>query len=64
MNESNANASPTRDPDLLKVGDALRRSARKAQEIALQTGTPCWVREDGRLVNIGAPLPEAPPKAD
>ena len=31
----------TRDPDLLKVGDALRRAATNAQELARRTGTPC-----------------------
>lgn len=46
----------TRDPDLLKVGDALQRSARSALEIALQTSTPCYIWQDGRIVNIGAPV--------
>lgn len=42
------------DPDLLKVGDALQRSARKALELARQTGTPCYVWLNGEIVNIGA----------
>ena len=47
---------PTRDVDLLNAAEALRRAARKAQELAQQTGTPCYVWLDGRVVNIGAPV--------
>lgn len=43
-----------RDSDLLNVGAALRRSAADALRIARQTGTPCYVWEDGRIVDIGA----------
>ena len=49
----------TRDPDLLKVGDALRRAGLKARTLALQTGTPCYVWREGRVVNIGTPVPAA-----
>ncbi len=48
-------APATRDPDLLKVGDALQRSARKALDLARQTGTPCYVWQDGKIVHIAAP---------
>jgi hypothetical protein len=53
---------PLTDPDLLNAGDALQRSARKALELARQTGTPCYVWLDGKIVNIGAPvdLPSSP----
>jgi hypothetical protein len=51
MNHSNSNL---RDPDLLKVGAALLRAALKARELALQTSTPCYVWQDGKIVNIGA----------
>ena len=44
-----------RDPDLQKVLPALRRAAQNARELALRTGTPCYVWRDGRMVNIGAP---------
>lgn len=43
-----------RDPDLLKAGAALQRAARKAQELALRTATPCYVWQNGKIVNIGA----------
>ena len=52
----NGSSSRLRDADLLKVGDALRRAATKAQELARQTGTPCFVWQNGRIVNIGSPL--------
>ena len=59
----NAPASKLRDPDLLKVGDALRRAARKAREIAQHTATPCYIWQDGRIVNIGAEVRPVPPAA-
>jgi hypothetical protein len=50
------NPAPTlRDPDMLMVGVALERAALQAQRFALQTGTPCYVWKDGKIVNIGAP---------
>ena len=52
-------SNQTRDPDLLKVGAALQRSARRALEIALQTSTPCYIWQDGRIVNIGTPADSA-----
>uniref|UniRef100_E6PU50 Uncharacterized protein n=1 Tax=mine drainage metagenome TaxID=410659 RepID=E6PU50_9ZZZZ len=36
---------------------ALREAAAQALDLARETGTPCWVRRDGKMVNIGAPLP-------
>ena len=58
MNPSNP--SPllplTRDTDLLNAAEALRRAALKAQELARQTGTPCYIWRDGHVVNIGAPV--------
>ena len=49
-----------RDPDLLQAGAALLRSARAALELAHKTGTPCYVWQDGKIVNIGAPAPVVP----
>lgn len=51
--------SPTRDPDLLNAEAALIRAAANARALALATGTPCYVWKDGRIVNIGAPAPDA-----
>ena len=55
-----ARPRPLTDPDLLKAGDALQRSARKALELARQTGTPCYVWQNGNIVNIGAAAAVAP----
>ena len=38
------------DPDLAKVGTALRRAAARAKKIAEETHTPLVVYEDGRVV--------------
>lgn len=61
MSSSAPEPGSTRDPDLLNAIHALRRSARKALEIAIQTGTPCYIWQDGHIVNIGAPERVEPP---
>jgi DNA-directed RNA polymerase subunit K/omega len=38
------------DKDMARVGIALRRAAKRAREIALQTNTPLVVWENGRVV--------------
>ena len=38
------------DEDLAKAGVALRRAAREARKIAIQTNTPLVVWENGRVV--------------
>ena len=43
-----------RHPDLIGADAALERAARRALELALQTGTPCWVLRDGKMVDIAA----------
>ncbi len=50
-----------RDPDLLKVGAALQRAALKARELALRNGTPCYIWQNGKIVNIGAPVAPSTP---
>jgi hypothetical protein len=42
-------SSNRKEPPALK---ALRRAAKKALELARQTGTPCHVLENGRIVDI------------
>jgi hypothetical protein len=54
--------TPSVDPDLQKVEPALRRAAQGARELALRTGTPCYVWRDGKLINIGSP--QKNPSAD
>ena len=43
------------DADLAKAGVALRRAAIKARQLAEQTGTPLYVLQGGRVVNLNAP---------
>jgi len=38
------------DEDLAKVGTALRRAAKQARKIALQTNTPLVIYENGRVI--------------
>jgi hypothetical protein len=38
------------DEDMAKVGSALRRAAKQARKIALQTNTPLVVYEGGRVI--------------
>jgi hypothetical protein len=38
------------DEDLAKVGVALRRAAKQARKIALQTNTPLVIWETGRVI--------------
>jgi len=38
-------------PDLIGAEQALKRAAQRAREIAIQTDTPCIVRQDGKLVD-------------
>ncbi len=41
-----------KDSDLLGVDKALKRAARKARELAVKTGTPLYVFEGGKVVDI------------
>lgn len=45
------NKRPT-SPDLLGSEKAIKRAAQRAREIAIQTNTPCIVRQDGKLVDV------------
>ena len=42
------------DPDLAKVGVALRRAAAKARQLGFDTNTPVYVFRDGKIVDIVA----------
>ncbi len=43
-----------RDPDLAKVGTALKRSALRARKLGLATNTPVYVFREGKIVDIVA----------
>ena len=40
------------DPDIRGSWPALRRAARKARQLALETGTPLYVLQKGKVVNL------------
>lgn len=42
----------SKDPDILASEKALRRAARRALEIGLQTGTAVFVLKDGKIVDL------------
>ena len=43
-----------KDPDLAKVGIALKRAALKARKIGFATNTPVYVYRDGKIIDIVA----------
>lgn len=46
-----SNSQP-KDADLRGTLPGLKRAARRALELARQTGTPRWVLRNGRMVDI------------
>ncbi|MCX7016562.1 MAG: hypothetical protein NTW86_29060 [Candidatus Sumerlaeota bacterium] len=48
----NKQTQGSKDPDILAVGRALRRAARRALELGRQTGTPVYVIKNGRIVDL------------
>lgn len=45
-------AENARDPAVKGEIAALRRAAKKALQIGLETGTPVWVMKNGRMVDL------------
>jgi hypothetical protein len=41
-----------KDPDIVGSEPALRRAARRALQIGLETGTPVYVIKKGRIVDL------------
>jgi len=44
--------SPSRSPLIIASAKALKRAAKRALELGIQTGTPVYVMEKGRIVDI------------
>ena len=44
--------NPSNDPDILASAKALRRAAKRALDLGLQTGTPVYVMKRGKIVDI------------
>ncbi len=42
----------SKDPDIVASEAALRRAAKRALQIGLETGTPVYVLEDGKIVDL------------
>ena len=42
----------SKDPDIISSEKALRRAARRALEIGLETGTAVWVIKRGKIVDL------------
>ncbi len=48
-----------KDPDLAKVGVALKRAALKARQLGFATNTPVYVFRDGKIIDVVAEHREA-----
>lgn len=42
----------SKDPDIRAAMPALRRAARRALQLGLQTGTPVYVMKEGKIVDL------------
>ena len=42
----------SKDPDIIGSEAALRRAAKRALQIGLETGTPVYVLEHGKIVDL------------
>ena len=40
------------DPDLLGSMQAIQRAAQRARELAEATNTPCYVMQNGKIVDV------------
>ena len=45
-------AHGSKDPDIIASEAALRRAAKRALQIGLETGTPVYVLIDGKIVDL------------
>ena len=59
-----AKTSSNRKEPMPPALKALRRAAKKALELARQTGTPCYVLGNGRIVDIAKRKERGKPKRD
>jgi len=58
----NHSRSPSRDPDIIASAIALRRAARRARELAFRTGTPFFVMQNDRIVNLNPAARKTKPR--
>ena len=45
-------AMGSKDPDIIASEKALRRAAKRALELGLQTGTPVYVIKYGKIIDL------------
>jgi hypothetical protein len=45
-------AMGSKDPDIIASEKALRRAAKRALQIGLQTGTPVYVIKEGKIIDL------------
>ena len=48
------NNMTSKDPDIIGTLPALRRAAKRALQIGIETGTPVYVLKRGKIVDIAA----------
>jgi hypothetical protein len=48
------NKIESKDPDILGTLPALRRAAKRALQIGIETGTPVYVLKRGKIIDIAA----------
>lgn len=42
----------SKDSDIIASLPALRRAAKRALQLGIETGTPVWVMKDGKMVDL------------
>ena len=52
-------AETSEDPDIVASAKALRRSARRALDLGLRTGTPVYAIKDGKIVDLTREAPRS-----
>lgn len=60
MNKKSIEQSP--DRDMAGSIDAIRRAAKRARQVAAQTGTDLIVWDNGKIIRVTVPNQEALPK--
>jgi len=53
-------AMGSKDPDIIASEKALRRAAKRALAIGLQTGTPVYVMKKGKIIDLTKEYPRKP----
>ena len=48
----NRQTAGSKDPDIRASAKALRRAARRARQLGAQTGTPVYVVQGGRIIDL------------